>query len=139
MLILCRMISNEITRELDVEKMAKQTWNTLKVKSGGMTQIHKVHIQSLKRDYENLFMDEDDLILDFFGKLSCVVNKLRSFGEVISNAEVASKLLKSVLGKFDLITTSIVPFQDLDTITLKEIIDTLKVHEGKLKDLSIKR
>ena len=109
MLILCRMISNEITRELDVEKMAKQTWNTLKVKSG-VTRIHKVHIQSLKRDYENIFMDEDDLMLDFFGKLSCVVNKLRSFGEVISNAEVASKLLKSVLGKFDFITTSIVPF-----------------------------
>ena len=35
-------------------------------------------------------MDEDDLILDFFGKLSRVVNELRRLGEVITDAVVAS-------------------------------------------------
>ena len=34
MSILFSTISNEVTRELDVEKTAKQTWLTLKVKSG---------------------------------------------------------------------------------------------------------
>ena len=55
-------------------------------------------------------MDDDDPFLDYFGKLSCVVNELRSLGEVITNAEVASKLLRSVSGKFDVITTSIEKF-----------------------------
>ena len=82
----------------------------MKVKSGGVTRIRKARIRSLKRDYENLYMDEDDLFLDYFRKLSCVVNKLRSHGEVIMDAEVAAKLLHVVSGKFDAIATSIEHF-----------------------------
>ena len=139
MSILFSTISDEVMRELDVEKTAKQTWLTLKVKSGGVSRICKARIQSLKRDYENLSMDDDDLFLDYFGKLSCVVNELRSLGEVITDAEVAAKLLRSVSGKFDAITTSIEQFQDLETITLEEVIGTLKVHEDKLKARMVKR
>ena len=93
MSILFSTISNVITHELDLEKMAKQLWNSLKVKNQGVTHIRKARVQSLKRDYENLFMDEYELILDFFGKLSCIVNEIRSRGGRISDAEVASKLL----------------------------------------------
>ena len=81
MLILFNTIIDEVTHELDVEKMTKKTWNTSKVKSSGVSQILKGHAQSLKRDYENLFTDEYDLILDFFGKLSCIVIELGSLGE----------------------------------------------------------
>ena len=105
MSILFSTISDEVTRELDVEKTAKQTWLTLKVKSGGVCWICKARIQSLKRDYENLSMDDDDLFLEYVRKLSCVVNELRSLGEVITNAEVVAKLLHSVSGKFDVIST----------------------------------
>ena len=73
MSILFNTISDEVTRELDVEKTAKQTWLTRKVKSGGVSRIRKARIQSLKRDYENLSMDDDNLFLDYFRKLSCVV------------------------------------------------------------------
>ena len=139
MSILFNTISDEVTRELDVEKTAKQTWLTLKVKSGGVSRYRKARIQSLKRDYENLSMDDDDLFLEYFGKLSCVVNELRSLGEVITDAEVAAKLLHSVSGKFDAITTLIEQFQDLEMITLKEVISTLKVHEDKLKARMVKR
>ena len=38
-------------------------------------------------------MDEDDLILNFFGELSSLVNELRSLGEVITHGGVAAKLL----------------------------------------------
>ena len=58
------MISDEVTRELDVEKTTKQTWITLKVKSGGVTRIRKARIQSLKWEYENNIMDDDDLFLN---------------------------------------------------------------------------
>ena len=137
--ILFSTISDEVTRELDIEKIAKHTWLTLKVKSGGVSRIRKARFQSLKQDYENLIMDNDDLFFDYFGKLSCVVNELRSLGEVIIDAEVAAKLLCSVSSKFDAITTSIEQFQDLETITLEEVIGTLQVHEDKLKARMVKR
>ena len=139
MSILFSMVSYEVTRELDVEKTAKQMWLTLKVKSRGVSQIRKARIQSPKRDYKNLSLDDDDLFLDYFGKLFCVMNELRSLGEVVTDAEVAAKLLCSVFGRFDAITTSIKQFQDLETITLEEVIGTLKVHEDKLKARIVKR
>ena len=61
MSILLSMISNEVTHELDVEKTSKQMWNTLKVKSGGVTWFRKAWIQSLKTNYDNLSMDDNDL------------------------------------------------------------------------------
>ena len=83
-------------------------------------------------------MDEENLFLDFFGKVSCVVNELRSLGEVISDAE-GPKFLSSISCKFDAITTSTEQFQDVETITLEEVIVTLKVHEDKIKARLVKR
>ena len=48
-----------------------------------MTQICIACAQSLKINYENLFMNEEDLILDFFGKIFYIVYELRSLEEVI--------------------------------------------------------
>ena len=84
-------------------------------------------------------MDDDDLFLNYFGQLSCVVNELRSLGEFITDAEVASMLLHSVSGRFDAITTSIEQFQDLETITPEEVIGTLQVHDDKVKARVVKR
>ena len=67
-----------------------------------------------------------------------MINELRSFGEVISDVQVASKLLRSFSSKFDSIITSIEQFQHLDIISLEEVIGTLKVHKDKLKDQSAK-
>ena len=114
-----------------------KTWLTVKVKSGGVSWIRKARIQSLKRDYENLIMDDDDLFLDYFGKLSCVVNELRSLDEVITDVEVAAKLLRSLSGKFDAITTLVEQFHDLEVITLEEVIGTLKVHEDKREEKAL--
>ena len=67
-----------------------------------------------------------------------MIKELRSFGEVISDVQVASKLLQSFSSKFDSIITSIEQFQDLDIISLEEVMGTLKVHKDKLKDQSTK-
>lgn len=70
----------------------------------------KVRIQSLKRDYENLTMEDDEVFLNYFGKLSKIVVELKGLGEKVSDVEVCGKLLRSVFGKFDAITMSIEQF-----------------------------
>ena len=79
------------------------------------------------------------MILDYFGKLSRIVVKMRGLGVKIADSEVAAKLLQSVAGKFDSITSSIEQFQDVDNLTLYEVLGSLKIHEDKLKDRSVKR
>ena len=67
--------------------------------------VNKFHFNEHKQDtlmcdwlighiiFINFFMDDEDFILDFFGKIFCITNELRSLGEVIIKVEVASKLL----------------------------------------------
>ena len=78
------------------------------------------------------------MILDYFGKLSRIVVEMRGLGEKIADSEVAAKLLRSVAGKFESITSSIEQFQDIDNLTLNEVLGSLKIHEDKLKDRSLK-
>lgn len=73
MSIMFSTISDKITRELDVEKTTKETWQILKVKGGKVSRLLKSRVQFLRREYENLSMDKDKLIFDFFEKISSIV------------------------------------------------------------------
>lgn len=70
----------------------------------------KGRIQSLHKDLENLMMDNDEIILDFFDKISSIVVELWSLKEKISDVDVCAKVLRSISKKVDSITTSIEQF-----------------------------
>ena len=84
-------------------------------------------------------MEDNEMILDYFGKLSRIVVEMRGLGEKIPDSEVAAKILRSVAEQFDSITSSIEQFQDVDNLTLDEVLGSLTIHEDKLKDRSMKR
>ena len=73
MLIRISTISDEILQELDLEKTAKQMWEILKNKSQGMSRLCKAKFQSIKRNCKTLFMEENEMILDYFLKLSRIL------------------------------------------------------------------
>lgn len=110
MSILFSIISDEIADELNPERTTKQMWNVLKMKSEWVSCLMKARVQSLKRDYENLTMEDDKVILNYLSKLYKTMVELKGFSEKVSNVEVSGKLLHSVFGKFDTITKSIEQF-----------------------------
>ena len=56
-------------------------WEKLKTKNGGMSRLPKTLFQSLKRDFETLFMEENKMILDYFWKGSRIVVEMKGLGE----------------------------------------------------------
>ena len=84
-------------------------------------------------------MEDNEMILDYFGKLSLIVVEIRRLGEKIVDSEVGTKLLRSVAKKFNPISSSIEQFQDTDNLTLDEVLGSQKIHEDKLKDRFAKR
>ena len=69
MLIMFSTISEELTREQDADKTTKQIWESLKTKNGSVSRLRKARFQSLKRDYKTLFMEDNEMILDYVSKL----------------------------------------------------------------------
>lgn len=111
----------------------------LKAKNDGVPKLRVSRIHALRREYENLTMEEEEQVLDYYNKLSQIMVELKSLGEKLTDVDVITKLLRSVSGKFNSITTYLEQFQDLNSTSVEEILETLKIHEDKLKDRLAKK
>ncbi|KAF2323371.1 hypothetical protein GH714_034915 [Hevea brasiliensis] len=77
-------------------------------------------------------MSDSENVDDFSGKLTIIVNKLRSLGNSVEDEKVVKKLLRSVSSKFLQIASTIEEFSDLTTKSIEEVIGSLKAHEERL-------
>lgn len=50
-------------------------------------------LQSLKRDYENEKMKENESLNEYFNRLSELVNKIKSHGDTIDDRKIVDKIL----------------------------------------------
>ena len=118
--------------QLDISKTAKEIWEFLKTRHMGATRVIKARVQALRHEFETMFMGEEESVADFAGKLSKVATQLRSLGGKIDDGVLAAKLLRAAPAKFDVITSSIEKFGNMDSMSLEEAIGSLKIYEEKL-------
>ncbi|XP_050889637.1 uncharacterized protein LOC127094920 [Lathyrus oleraceus] len=78
--------------------------------------MRTVKIQSLKRDYENERMKENESLNEYFNRLSELVNQMKSHGDTIDDRRIVDKILISLTEKFDPIVVVIEETKDLSTI-----------------------
>eukprot|EP00253_Pinus_taeda_P002965 PITA_02965 len=62
-------------------KTAKVAWETLQEAYQGSDQVKVVKLQTIKRDFENLKMQEAESISDYCVRVKDVVNKMATLGE----------------------------------------------------------
>lgn len=67
-------------------------------------------------------MGEQELVVDFIGKLSHIVFVLRGLKGKVKESDIVSKPLWVLITKFDSITSPIEQLQDMDTMTIEETI-----------------
>ncbi|XP_076925998.1 uncharacterized protein LOC143589017 [Bidens hawaiensis] len=96
---------------------AKETWEILKMEFQGDSQVQAVKLQSLRRDFENLFMKEGEVVGNYFGRVMALVIQKRAYGETIADQVVVEKILRSLTSKFDYVVPSIEINYDLFTLT----------------------
>ena len=125
-------LSKDIVAQSDISKTAKETQEFLKRRYMGDACVIKDRVQTLLREFETMFMGEEESVANFAGKLSKVVTQLRSLGEKIDNGVLVAKLLRAATTMFDAITSSIEKFGDMDSMSLEEAIGSLKIYEEKL-------
>ncbi|XP_057994930.1 uncharacterized protein LOC131175248 [Hevea brasiliensis] len=108
-------IGEDTLLQLGAKKTAKEAWNMLKIKNQGAEKVKEVRTQTLWREFEALGMSDSETIDDFSGKLTIIVNKLRSLGNIVEDEKVIKKLLRSSSSKFLQIVSAIEEFSDLKT------------------------
>ncbi|KAF2310093.1 hypothetical protein GH714_006509 [Hevea brasiliensis] len=113
-------IGEDTLLQLGAKKTAKEAWNTLKVMNQGAEKVKEVRAQTLWREFEALRMGDSETVEDFSGKLTIIVNKLRSLGEPVEDEKVIKKMLRSTSSKFLQIVSAIEEFSDLKTKSVEE-------------------
>lgn len=93
--------------------MTKDVWDSLKKLHGGDEKLKKVKLQSLRKEYKNMQMNDSEEITEFFSKLVVLTNQIKSCKEKISKLHKVEKVLITFLAKFDHIVVAIDESKDL--------------------------
>ena len=67
-------------------------------------------------------MHSDESISSFFLCLDDILNRMRNFGDTITNTTLVEKVLKSLTSKFESKVSTIEEKQDLQTLTIDYMV-----------------
>nr|GEW12789.1 hypothetical protein [Tanacetum cinerariifolium] len=117
-------------------KDAKSLWEAIKIRFGGNKESKKMHKTILKQQYENFVASRSeglDKAYDMFQKL---ISKLEFNGEVISQEDTNIKLLMSLPLAWNNIALIIRNKPDIETLSMDNFYNNLKVYEAEIKGKS---
>jgi hypothetical protein len=90
--------------------------------------------------YEQLKMNEDEIVSKYFLRVEELVNAMKGLAEKFEESLLVQKILRSLLDKFNPKVSPIEELNDLKTLSIDQLLGTLRAYEMRIsKDKSITR
>ncbi|KAF1878568.1 hypothetical protein Lal_00047237 [Lupinus albus] len=130
---------HQFVDDVHVEKIqnattSKEACNILIRSHAGGEKIKNVKLQTLRRQYVMLKMEESDRIGDYFTKILTITNQMKGYGESITDLMIIEKIMRSLPQKFDYIVVSIEESKDVNAMRIEELQSSLEAHELRMLD-----
>lgn len=75
-------VNSNISEKIMEQETTNEAWDTLKKLYGRDEKLKKVKLQSQRKQYENLRMKDDEIIVKFFSKMVVTLkNQMKSYGK----------------------------------------------------------
>ncbi|KAK3025199.1 hypothetical protein RJ639_043536 [Escallonia herrerae] len=87
-----------------------------------------------EEDLENMKMKEVESLKDYSSRFLELINQMKTHGEDISDRRIVEKTLISLPEKFDPIVAVIEETKDLSTLSVQEVMASLKSYEQRMQD-----
>ncbi|XP_073221582.1 uncharacterized protein [Cicer arietinum] len=113
---------------------AKTAWGILEKAYAGADKAKVVRLQTHKRQFELLQMEDKETINDYVTHVTRLGNQMKLCGEVVSEQNFVSKVLCSLTPTFDNIVVAIEESKDLKTMTKDELQSSLEAHEQRMDE-----
>jgi hypothetical protein len=104
---------------------AKDIWDSMKMKYQGSTKVRRAQLQALRREFEILGMKEDESVENYFSRTLTIANKMKANGEIMEQAVVVEKILRSMTARFNYVVCSIEESNDVTSLTIDELQSSL--------------
>ena len=89
-------MNSKIFNKISKASTSKEAWEILIKTYGDGEKNKKVKLQTLRRQYELLCMEEKESIADYFDRIQELVNAMRSCKDKISDEQVVDKILRTL-------------------------------------------
>ncbi|KAK2965254.1 hypothetical protein RJ640_015752 [Escallonia rubra] len=127
-----RNVTDPIFSRIMRVESAKKAWETLRNEFQGDDKVRAIKLQSLRKDLENMKMKEDESLKDYSSRFLELINQMKTHGEDISDRRIVEKILISLPEKFDPIVAVIEETKDLSTLSVQEVMASLKSYEQRM-------
>ncbi|GJX43711.1 putative ribonuclease H-like domain-containing protein [Tanacetum coccineum] len=129
-------IPNEHQLKFNSIKDDKLLMEAIEKRFGGNAAIKKTQRNLLKQQYENFTAPSSEMLDQTFNRLQKLVSQLELLGEMISQEDANQKLLRSLLPKWNIYVVVWRNKTDLDTMSIDDLYNNLKVYEPEVKGMS---
>ncbi|GKE53477.1 hypothetical protein Tco_1488633 [Tanacetum coccineum] len=116
---------------------AKTLWEAIKARFVGNKELKKMLKTILKQQYENFATSRSKRLDKTYDRFQKLISQLEIHGEVISQEYSNLKLLRSLPLAWNNIALIMRNKTDLDTLSMDDLYNNLKVYEAEIKGQSI--
>uniref|UniRef100_A0A803MLN5 Uncharacterized protein n=1 Tax=Chenopodium quinoa TaxID=63459 RepID=A0A803MLN5_CHEQI len=126
-------VDDDIFPRISSAKTAKEAWEIIRHEYFGDKKVISVKLQALRSEFDGLQKTKKESMQQYLSKVSGIVNQMKSYGELLSNERVVSKVLRSLDPEFNGVVIAIEESKDLSTYTFDELMCSLLAHESRFK------
>ncbi|GKC95736.1 hypothetical protein Tco_1161178, partial [Tanacetum coccineum] len=130
-------IPDEHLLKFNACKDAKSLWKAIKNRFGGNKESKKMQKTILKQNYENFAASSQEGLDKTYDRFQKLISQLEIHGEVISQEDANLKLLRSLPSAWNNIALIMRNKSNLDTLSMDDLYNNLKVYESKIKGQTI--
>ncbi|GJT56638.1 ribonuclease H-like domain-containing protein [Tanacetum coccineum] len=129
-------IPNEHQLKFNSIKDAKSLLQAVKKRFGGNAATKKTQRNLLKQQYENFTASSSEVLDQTFDRLQKLISQLEIHGESISQEDVNQKFLRSLSPEWNTHTIVWRNKPEIDTLSLDDLYNNLKIYEPEVKGTS---
>lgn len=108
---------------------AKEMWEKLVGLYDGDSKVKKAKLQTHRRQFESLMMEDEEDIATYLLRVAEVVNSLKGLDKKVEESTIVQKVLRSLPGRFDSKISTIEEAKDPDTLKMDEVHGILTAYE----------
>jgi hypothetical protein len=119
-------VPQEMVPTLATKLTAKDAWEAIKVMRVGDERVRKSTAQSVRAEYEQIVLRENEQIEDFALRLTNLVQRLAILGDPEPQDRVVAKYLQVARSRYKQLVISIETLLDISTLSIEEVTGRLK-------------